>query len=144
MAERRQRVERRPIEKGPGEGPIDETPIGETPIGKAQPEGAHRHPERAPLELERLIHERMRLGIISALAVNDSLTFKDLKSLLRATDGNLSVHARKLEEAGYVRCEKSFQDRVPHTVYRLTPPGRDALERYLGHMEAIIDATRNG
>lgn len=100
-------------------------------------------PERAPLKLERLIHERIRLGIVSALAVNDSLTFNDLKTSLRTSDGNLSVHARKLEEAGYVSCEKTFKGRVPRTVYRLTPDGRRAFERYLGHMEAIIDATRH-
>lgn len=100
------------------------------------------HPERASLQLDRLIHERMRLGIVSALAVNDSLTFNDLKALLRTSDGNLSVHARKLEEAGYVTCEKGFKGRVPRTVYRLTTGGRHALERYLGHMEAIIRTTR--
>lgn len=100
-------------------------------------------PERAPLKLERLIHERIRLGIVSALAVNDSLTFNDLKTSLRTSDGNLSVHARKLEEAGYVSCEKTFKGRVPRTVYRLTNDGRRAFERYLGHMEAIIDATRH-
>ena len=103
---------------------------------------ARERPERAPLELERLIHERIRLGIVSALAVNDSLTFNDLKTSLRTSDGNLSVHARKLEEAGYVSCEKTFKGRVPRTAYRLTAEGRRAFERYLGHMEAIIDATR--
>ena len=96
------------------------------------------------LDLDRLIHERMRLGIVSALAVNDHLSFNDLKRLLKTTDGNLSVHARKLEEAGYVACEKFFEGRVPKTEYRLTPPGRRALERYLDHMEAIIQATREG
>jgi DNA-binding HxlR family transcriptional regulator len=96
------------------------------------------------LDLDRLIHERMRLGIVSALAVNDHLSFNDLKRLLKTTDGNLSVHARKLEEAGYVACEKYFEGRVPKTEYRLTPPGRRALERYLDHMEAIIHATREG
>lgn len=96
------------------------------------------------LDLDRLIHERMRLGIVSALAVNDHLSFNDLKRLLKTTDGNLSVHARKLEEAGYVACEKYFEGRVPKTDYRLTPPGRRALERYLNHMEAIIQATREG
>lgn len=101
------------------------------------------HPERASLALDRLIHERMRLGIISALAVNDSLSFNDLKGLLRTSDGNLSVHARKLEDAGYLRCEKTFKGRVPRTVFRLTDDGRKALEHYLQHMEAIIDATRN-
>ena len=97
---------------------------------------------RAALDLDRLIHERIRLGIVSALAVNDHLSFNDLKKLLKTTDGNLSVHARKLEEAGYVTCEKYFDGRVPKTEYRLTPPGRRALERYLNHMEAIIHATR--
>lgn len=95
-------------------------------------------------ELDRLIHERLRLGIVSALAVNDSLTFNDLKKLMRTTDGNLSVHARRLEEAGYVTCTKSFEHRMPRTEYRLTTLGRRALERYLDHMEAIIHATREG
>jgi DNA-binding HxlR family transcriptional regulator len=94
------------------------------------------------LDLDRVIHERMRLGIVSALAVNDHLSFNDLKKLLKTTDGNLSVHARKLEEAGYVTCEKYFEGRMPKTEYRLTAPGRRALERYLDHMEAIIHATR--
>jgi len=92
--------------------------------------------------LDRLIHERMRLGIVSALAVNESLTFNDLKKLLKTTDGNISVHARKLEDAQYIACEKSFEGRVPRTEYRLTPAGRRALERYLDHMEALIRATR--
>jgi DNA-binding HxlR family transcriptional regulator len=96
------------------------------------------------LDLDRLIHERMRLGIVSALAVNDHLSFNDLKRLLKTTDGNLSVHARKLEEAGYIACEKFFEGRVPKTEYRLAPSGRRALERYLNHMEAIIQATREG
>ena len=96
----------------------------------------------SPLALDRLIHERLRLGIVSALAVNDALAFNDLKQLLGTTDGNLSVHARKLEEAGYVACAKSFQGRVPRTEYRLTAAGRRALERYLDHMEALIDAAR--
>lgn len=94
--------------------------------------------------LNRLIHERIRLGIISALAVNESLTFNDLKKLLRTTDGNLSVHARKLEEAGYLTCAKSFDGRIPKTEYRLTSSGRAALENYLDHMEALIHATRRG
>ncbi|HEX6904189.1 MAG TPA: transcriptional regulator [Thermoanaerobaculia bacterium] len=97
---------------------------------------------QAALDLDRVIHERMRLGIVSALAVNDHLSFNDLKKLLKTTDGNLSVHARKLEEAGYIACEKYFEGRLPKTDYRLTPPGRRALERYLDHMEAIIHATR--
>ena len=92
--------------------------------------------------LDRLIHERIRLGIVSALAVNDSLTFNELKALLRTTDGNLSVHARKLEEADYIACTKSFEGRLPKTEYRLTAAGRRALERYLNHMEALIRATR--
>ena len=94
------------------------------------------------LALDRLIHERMRLGIVSALAVNDTLTFNDLKRLMHTTDGNLSVHARKLEDAAYVTCTKSFEGRVPRTEYRLTATGRRALERYLDHMEALIRATR--
>jgi DNA-binding HxlR family transcriptional regulator len=94
------------------------------------------------LELDRLIHERMRLGIVSALAVNDSLSFNDLKKLMRTTDGNLSVHARKLEDAQYITCTKSFEGRMPKTEYRLTTQGRRALERYLDHMEALIRATR--
>lgn len=96
------------------------------------------------LDLDRLIHERMRLGIVSALAVNAHLSFNDLKKLLKTTDGNLSVHARKLEEAGYITCEKYFEGRMPKTDYRLTAAGRRALERYLDHMEAIIQTTREG
>ena len=93
--------------------------------------------------LDRLIHERIRLGIVSALAVNRSLTFNELKALLKTTDGNLSVHARKLEEADYIVCTKSFDGRLPKTEYRLTAAGRRALERYLDHMEALIRATRD-
>lgn len=96
----------------------------------------------APLGLDRLIHERMRLAIVSALAVSPSLTFNDLKRLLGTTDGNLSVHARKLEEAGYVSCTKQFEGRVPKTEYALTSTGRQALGRYLDHMEALIRATK--
>lgn len=95
-----------------------------------------------PLELDRLIHERMRLAMVSSLAVNETLSFNELKRLLETTDGNLSVHARKLEEAGYVTCTKSFEGRVPRTEYRLTATGRQALERYLSHMEALIRRTR--
>jgi DNA-binding HxlR family transcriptional regulator len=95
-------------------------------------------------ELDRLIHERVRLGIVSALAVNDSLSFNQLKALLKTTDGNLSVHARRLEEAQYIACTKSFEGRIPKTEYRLTATGRRALERYLDHMEALIHATRLG
>lgn len=95
-------------------------------------------------DLDRLIHERIRLGIVSALAVSRSLTFNELKALLKTTDGNLSVHARKLEEADYIVCAKSFDGRLPKTEYRLTASGRRALERYLNHMEALIRATREG
>lgn len=98
--------------------------------------------ESAAVDLDRLIHERMRLGIVSALAVNDSLTFNELKEQLKTTDGNLSVHARKLEEASYITCAKSFAGRTPRTEYRLTSAGRRALERYLNHMEAIIRGAR--
>jgi DNA-binding HxlR family transcriptional regulator len=99
--------------------------------------------EAAPaLELDRLIHERVRLAMVSALAVNDTLTFNELKTLLGTSDGNLSVHARKLEEARYVTCTKSFDGRVPRTEYRLTAAGRQALDRYLNHMEALIRAAR--
>ena len=101
-----------------------------------------RPPAKKAEELYRLIHERLRLGIVSALAVNESLTFSDLKKLMNTTDGNLSVHARKLEEAEYIACTKSFEGRMPKTQYRLTPTGRRALERYLDHMEALIRATR--
>ena len=120
-------------------------------MGSARPgRKAERRPEAArpavrpsaPERLDRTIHERVRLGIVSALAVNDALTFKDLKSLVRTTDGNLSVHARKLEHAGYVACSKSFDGRMPKTTYRLTAAGRRALSRYLDHMEAVIRASR--
>ncbi len=90
------------------------------------------------LALDRLIHERVRLAMVSALAVHESLTFNELKALLETSDGNVSVHARKLEDAGYVACRKSFEGRVPRTEYRLTAAGRRALERYLAHMEALI------
>jgi DNA-binding MarR family transcriptional regulator len=94
--------------------------------------------------LDRIIHERLRLGIVSALSVNESLTFRELKKILDTTDGNLSVHARKLEEAGYIGCEKKFEGRLPRTEYKLTASGRAALEKYLTHMEALIRATRQG
>jgi len=99
-------------------------------------------PADGAMALDRLIHERMRLGILSALAVNASLTFNDLKKLLRTTDGNVSVHARKLEEANYISCTKSFAGRVPKTEYAIRPAGRRALEHYLDHMEALIRAAR--
>jgi len=98
--------------------------------------------ETVPGDVDRLIHERIRLGIVSALAVNRSLTFSELKALLKTTDGNLSVHARRLEEAEYLTCTKSFDGRQPKTQYKLTAAGRRALERYLNHMEALIRATR--
>lgn len=97
-----------------------------------------------PLDLDRLIHERVRLGIVTALAVNETLAFNDLKELLKTTDGNLSAHARKLEEAGYITCTKSFVDRMPRTEYGLTPTGRTAFEDYLDHLEALIHAAREG
>jgi DNA-binding MarR family transcriptional regulator len=109
----------------------------------ARDPGARGGPTAArAAELDRVIHERLRLGIVSALAVNPSLTFTELRDLLGASDGNLSVHARKLEDAGYVGCEKSFEGRVPKTEYRLTAAGRAALAGYLDHMEALIRATR--
>jgi DNA-binding HxlR family transcriptional regulator len=100
--------------------------------------------ENALPHLDRIIHERMRLGIVSALAVSDSLTFNELKKLLQTTDGNLSVHARRLEEVKYVECTKRFEGRMPKTEYRLTALGRKAFERYLDHMEALIQAMREG
>src|ERR1051326_4435508 len=119
--------------------------------GKQNAARKEREREKAPAaipaavsapQLDRLIHERLRLGILSALSVNDSLTFSELKKLLDTTDGNLSVHARKLEEAGYISCTKSFEGRMPRTDYKLAPAGRRALERYLDHMEALIHAMR--
>ena len=101
-------------------------------------------PQDEALGLDRLIHERMRLAIVSALAVNPTLSFNELKQLLDTSDGNLSVHARKLEDAGYVVCTKSFEGRVPRTEYQLSTAGRRALERYLAHMEALIRSTRRG
>ena len=116
------------------------------PAEKQRPEPLRtvrgKAPVEGPLALDRLIHERLRLGILSALAVNESLSFHDLKKLMQTTDGNLSVHARKLEEAAYVTCRKSFEGRVPKTEYAITPVGRRALERYLDHMEALIRTTR--
>ena len=104
--------------------------------------GAAKAKHLAP-NLDRLIHERMRLGIVSALAANESLTFNDLKSLMNTTDGNLSVHARKLEDGGYIACTKSFEGRLPKTEYKLTVAGRRALESYLSHMETLIHQMRN-
>ena len=103
---------------------------------------ATRSESRDVLALDRVIHERMRLGIVSALAANATLTFNELKALLQCSDGNLSVHARRLEEAGYVSCTKTFEDRLPKTAYRLTAEGRRAFERYLGHLEAVVRHAR--
>ena len=116
-------------------------PVEKEPVEALRPV-AGRAPAEGPLALDRIIHERLRLGILSALAVNESMSFGDLKKLMQTTDGNLSVHARKLEEAGYVTCTKSFEGRVPNTEYSITAAGRRALERYLDHMEALIRATR--
>lgn len=112
-------------------------------IGKAVEAPTHKLAEARLPEMDQLIHERIRLGIVSALAVNESLSFKELKEYLQTTDGNLSVHARKLEEAGYIGCEKSFEGRTPKTEYRLTGTGRKMLEKYLQHMEALIRAMRS-
>ena len=100
--------------------------------------------EGSPLALDQLIHERVRLGIVSALAVNGSMSFTDLKTALNATDGNISAHARRLEEAGYILCRKSFEGRIPRTDYELTRQGKKELEAYLDHMEALIRTTREG
>ena len=116
-------------------------PAEKAPVEALRPV-AGRAPAEGPLALDRIIHERLRLGILSALAVNESMSFGDLKKLMQTTDGNLSVHARKLEEASYVTCTKSFEGRVPKTQYSITAAGRRALERYLDHMEALIRATR--
>ena len=99
-------------------------------------------PGKSATSLDRVIHEKMRLAIVSALAVNESLTFNDLKRLLEATDGNLSVHARKLEDAKYIACEKSFEGRMPKTEFRLTAAGRKAFEKYIAHMESLIKAVK--
>ncbi len=113
---------------------------------KEEPNGLHvaRVAEQVSNDLDKVIHERMRLGIISALAANDKLSFTELKNLLATSDGNISVHARKLEEAGYVTCEKSFKGRMPLTEFKITKNGRTALTRYLDHMEALIKAMKAG
>jgi len=116
--------------------------IEHTPPPAHPPLAAVQGAASEALELDRVIHERMRLAIVSALAVNPSLSFSELKQLLETTDGNLSVHARKLEDAGYLRCSKSFEGRTPRSDYELTGSGRQALERYLAHMEALVLATR--
>ena len=109
---------------------------------KQKLQGVHGGAPHSAHEIDRMIHERLRLGIISALAANESLTFNELKHTVKTTDGNLSVHARKLEEAGYINCSKSFEGRTPKTEYSLTTAGRRALERYLDHMEALIGRMR--
>lgn len=116
------------------------------PLHPHPKKSAHPAPRSRPIEdlpeLDRIIHERLRLGIVSALAINDSLSFNDLRRLLKTTDGNLSVHARKLEEARYITCSKFFEGRIPRTEYRLTPAGRRALENYIKQMENLIRRTR--
>jgi DNA-binding MarR family transcriptional regulator len=107
-----------------------------------QPPAAASSSPKEVLQPDRLIHERIRLGVVSALAVNECLSFPELRKLLGTTDGNISVHARKLEDAGYISCHKSFDGRVPRTEYRLTEPGRKALDKYLNHMESLIRAMR--
>ena len=109
-----------------------------------RPASRHSPPGTEAVKLDAVIHERVRLGIISALAVNDALSFNELKKLLEITDGNLSVHARKLEDAGYVKCSKSFVGRQPRTEFSLTASGRRALETYLQQMESVIQAARKG
>lgn len=120
------------------------SPLRKKPREQARGQVHEPTPPRAPElpELDRLIHERIRLGIVSALATNDSLSFNDLKRVLKTSDGNLSVHARKLEEAQYISCVKFFEGRVPRTEYRLTPAGRRALAEYLDQMEEWIRVTR--
>ena len=118
---------------------VPQKPLAEAP----DPQVSRAKEKSAAPNLDRLIHERLRLGIISALAANESLTFSDLKRLMSTTDGNLSVHARKLEEAGYISCTKFFEGRLPKTEYKLTAAGRSALEKYLSHMESLIKQMRN-
>ena len=118
--------------------------VPQKPLAEGTDQQVARTKEKsAAPNLDRLIHERLRLGIISALAANESLTFSDLKKLMNTTDGNLSVHARKLEEAGYISCTKFCEGRLPKTEYKLTAAGRSALEKYLSHMESLIKQMRN-
>jgi DNA-binding MarR family transcriptional regulator len=121
---------------------VEATPVKGRTSKAAKPSAPADTFETTLPNLDRIIHEHMRLGIVSALAVNDSLTFNELKKLLQTSDGNLSVHARRLEEAEYVTCTKSFAGRMPKSEYRLTAAGRKAFERYLNHMEALIQAAR--
>lgn len=116
--------------------------LEETEIAKPKLTKVEKAAENVSNELDKVIHERMRLGIISALAASEKLSFTDLKNLLNTTDGNISVHARKLEDAGYLECLKSFNGRVPLTEYKITGAGREALNRYLNHMEALINAMK--
>ncbi|MFQ5926169.1 MAG: winged helix-turn-helix domain-containing protein [Terriglobia bacterium] len=120
-----------------------QTALARSPARRPRVVRRRRAAGRLP-ELDRLIHERIRLGIVSALAVNTSLSFTELKALLATTDGNLSVHARKLEEADYIKCTKYFAGRLPKTEYRLTAAGRRALTRYLDHLEVLVRAARKG
>lgn len=117
----------------------DETPVAHTARSRSRAAA-----KKTPVELDRVIHERVRLAIVSALAGARSLSFTELKALLDITDGNLSVHARRLEEAGFVTCEKTFVDRVPRTEYQITKAGRKALDEYLDHMESLIRRVREG
>jgi DNA-binding HxlR family transcriptional regulator len=119
-----------------------QTEPGESPSTVRRSRKTASHAPSEPLSFDRLVHEQIRLGILSALAANDTLTFNDLKRLLNTTDGNLSVHARKLEEANYIACTKYFAGRLPRTEYRLTSAGRQALRKYLDHMEILIKASR--
>jgi DNA-binding transcriptional ArsR family regulator len=135
--------------RAPRPGAVPPADSSASPAASPTPPSARRGDRAAAAgaatgELDRLVHERVRLGILSALAAGGSRTFNELKELLGATDGNVSVHARKLEDAGYVACTKSFDGRVPRTEFAITPEGRAALDRYLDHMEALIRATRPG
>jgi DNA-binding HxlR family transcriptional regulator len=134
MADRSKSRSGAPAKPGDGHKARPKQPELTSVIGRLSDEGG--------AEVFRLVNERVRLGILSALAVAEHLSFAELKQTLGVTDGNLSIHARKLEEAGFVMCEKTFQDRRPLTQYALTPKGRAAFQRYLGHMEALIDAMR--
>jgi DNA-binding MarR family transcriptional regulator len=124
--------------------PEDAGAAQEADAPMAQTKGSKRAPRETPVELNRVIHERARLAIVSALAGAQSLTFNELKTLLDITDGNLSVHARRLEDAGFITCEKSFVDRVPRTEFTLTAAGRKAFDEYLDHMESLIRRVREG
>jgi DNA-binding HxlR family transcriptional regulator len=117
-------------------------PTRPSPAGRVPAVERPRVAARPAISLDQLIHERLRLGIVSALAANERLTFNELKHLLQTTDGNLSVHARRLEEGAYIVCEKTFNGRVPRSEYRLTPAGRRALDKYIAHMEAILKAAK--